>query len=637
MERIEQHHAAEAQRLVSRQRRRVRWWALGLGLGLALALVAAAAVAEEGWWWSWGWGSDWWWVWVAAAAALVVVAAGGVAAVAAFAGVAVGVTLGKRLLSWWLYVVTTHVLAPILRGLRHVPGLERTLNNVLRATFLVWFYGLVLFERNLRWFLQHFVGRHKETGRPYSLVNCLDTRFEGAFTIWPTNDVMERQARPHPRSEIEAHQQRKAMQENARYEFGDEEYSHAKAYSMAIAAKLAYENTDIIRCEVAKWGFPHFQVYRYHYTKAYLASNDDMALLVFCGTQPLNLKNLITDLQASLIPAGELGHVHAGFLSALGINPLERASAAKAQAMAEELDDEIVHVLPARRSRFYRAKTYVIGTLLRWTAAVFSWNRRLALRITGLDAYHEKVQASSLKAPAYDQIIRDLRELGLLHRPERSYAPCCANRDNKPVRKLWVTGHSLGGALATLFVAQMMQDFPDSEENIGSVYTFGQPRLGDVYANITDRGPAVQVREPERRDPAAAAGYPLLARQAPPQENPQRVPGAAGRGFGSEQFAVLRDGRGGAGDVLQARGHPQVHRPGRPRRRLCAALPHHLPPARRAHQHQRDKESAPRELAANPDTLRAALLHERPPHLRLRDGCRRCEGPREEAAVGPLV
>jgi hypothetical protein len=54
------------------------------------------------------------------------------------------------------------------------------------------------------------------------------------------------------------------MQENARYEFGDEEYSHAKAYSMAIAAKLAYENTDIIRCEVAKWGFPHFQVYRYH-------------------------------------------------------------------------------------------------------------------------------------------------------------------------------------------------------------------------------------------------------------------------------------------------------------------------------------------------------------------------------------
>jgi FtsH-binding integral membrane protein len=143
MERIERQHAEEAQKVVARQRRRVRWWALGLGLGLALALVVAAAVAEEGWWWSWGWGSEWWWVWVAAAVVLVIAAAAGVAAVAAFAGVAVGVTLGKRLLSWWLYVVTAHVLAPILRGLRHVPGLERTLNNVLRATFLVWFYGMI--------------------------------------------------------------------------------------------------------------------------------------------------------------------------------------------------------------------------------------------------------------------------------------------------------------------------------------------------------------------------------------------------------------------------------------------------------------------------------------------------------------
>jgi putative lipase involved disintegration of autophagic bodies len=52
-------------------------------------------------------------------------------------------------------------------------------------------------------------------------------------------------------------------------------------------------------------------------------------------------------------------------------------------------------------------------------------------------------------------------------------------------RQLWVTGHSLGGALATLFVGQMMRDFPDSEANIGSVYTFGQPRLGDVYVSST--------------------------------------------------------------------------------------------------------------------------------------------------------
>jgi hypothetical protein len=90
----------------------------------------------------------------------------------------------------------------------------------------------------------------------------------------------------------------------------------------------------------------------------------------------------------------------------------------------------VVHVLPATRpSLFYRAKARVIGTCLQWAAAVFSWNRKLALRITGLDAYHDKVQASSLKAPAYDQIIEHLRELRLLERPTHSNNACCRRSD----------------------------------------------------------------------------------------------------------------------------------------------------------------------------------------------------------------
>jgi triacylglycerol lipase len=42
---------------------------------------------------------------------------------------------------------------------------------------------------------------------------------------------------------------------------------------------------------------------------------------------------------------------------------------------------------------------------------------------------------------------------------------------------IWITGHSLGGALAALACATLVLQYP--EFNIGGVYTFGQPRVGD--------------------------------------------------------------------------------------------------------------------------------------------------------------
>ena len=67
------------------------------------------------------------------------------------------------------------------------------------------------------------------------------------------------------------------------------------------------------------------------------------------------------------------------------------------------------------------------------------------------------------KVLAYDAISTKVTELLALH----------------PRAKLYVTGHSLGGALATLFTAVRLYVHNDADESLGAVFTFGQPRVGN--------------------------------------------------------------------------------------------------------------------------------------------------------------
>jgi len=60
-----------------------------------------------------------------------------------------------------------------------------------RWTFIAWFYTLVFIEKLLRWILKHFVGHHKDTRRPYSLVNAMDPCFDGFCPFPPPPTAVE--------------------------------------------------------------------------------------------------------------------------------------------------------------------------------------------------------------------------------------------------------------------------------------------------------------------------------------------------------------------------------------------------------------------------------------------------------------
>lgn len=62
----------------------------------------------------------------------------------------------------------------------------------------------------------------------------------------------------------------------------------------------------------------------------------------------------------------------------------------------------------------------------------------------------------------------------------KGFRDCLAefrNRDRP--QPVWLTGHSLGGALATLAAARLVGERILRPEEVGGVYTFGQPRVGD--------------------------------------------------------------------------------------------------------------------------------------------------------------
>ncbi|KAJ7520616.1 hypothetical protein O6H91_19G013700 [Diphasiastrum complanatum] len=173
---------------------------------------------------------------------------------------------------------------------------------------------------------------------------------------------------------------------------------------------------------------------RVNATQVFLATDkqEDARVIVvaFRGTETFNTFDWITDIDFSWHKLENLGRVHVGFLEALGLGSRNN------QETFAELQRKLLEP-PASRGP----------------------------SISGMSG-----NIRSTKLLAHDVVTQKLKELTQTHKDA----------------KIYITGHSLGGALACLYSA-LLYHSKESElaDKIGGVYTFGQPRVGnDEFVNF---------------------------------------------------------------------------------------------------------------------------------------------------------
>eukprot|EP00249_Psilotum_nudum_P022347 c28480_g1_i2 orf=166-1689(+) len=211
--------------------------------------------------------------------------------------------------------------------------------------------------------------------------------------------------------------------------------SKSAASLCMMAAKFAYENEAVIDHIVTdNWNMHFVRFYNCwndyisdYGTQAFVfmdkPKDAELVMIAFRGTEPFNARDWITDVDFSFYQIPGLGNVHVGFLEALGL------------CNRKDLNS------------FLQLTEHCQGSV---DAPTSGLPNHLIDDVT--------------KPLAFDDISKDVKEL------------LKAN----PKAKLYITGHSLGGALSALY-ATMILYINDTSiiQRLAAIYTFGQPRIGD--------------------------------------------------------------------------------------------------------------------------------------------------------------
>ncbi|ORE20645.1 alpha/beta-hydrolase [Rhizopus microsporus] len=330
-------------------------------------------------------------------------------------------------------------LRPIVQTVSKNRVLGPAINLVVRCHFFVIFVVLLMSDQLIRKLLNPFIPQHA-TKKHLSVINVGDAKF---FRLGNHH-------RHDPPKSSKSFETEKG--------FKRPEYSLSMAHTLCVASKLAYEDVDVVKHELEQAGFDivsSFKPIGYKNVCAYVVEKEGDILLVFRGTNPLNIQNYVTNIDAGLTEIFSadtpMGKVHKGFWDAMGATTTTHV----------QEEETRIHLELSHTSLLQSIASAVKATLQIMRMVSFNIFQNVVDPIDASWVSTSEVRYHSLYSQAETWIMRVMQER------------------SETRKRLFITGHSLGGALATVFLAKMIQSKSPLIPYFAGLYTYGQPNIGD--------------------------------------------------------------------------------------------------------------------------------------------------------------
>jgi hypothetical protein len=342
-------------------------------------------------------------------------------------------------------------LSPIANYLSHSKVIGPIISWYIRTVFFFWFFVLLISDVLIRLILSRTSGIHEGSGFHYTLINASDKNFQPLGLFEKDEEVEEKKKL-----------------------YGDyfPEYNKKLALSLAFASKIAYEDVPIIKYELEKAGYDmnSFKPIAYKNVCGYIAEKDDNIVLVFRGTNPLNIQNCLTDIRAYLrniesSTRDPIGLVHEGFYEAIGEDlPMDELSRSQS------------HTIELSNTSLVNTVQTIFGALK--TLLFFAFQSLITHVHDPVD--HRYLGEDARFVSAYSQATKWISKLCKNDDSEKDNEGLNNIRQRKSKKKLYITGHSLGGGLATVFLAKLLKNNSPLLDIFAGIYTYGQPNVGDT-------------------------------------------------------------------------------------------------------------------------------------------------------------